>query len=67
MRIPTKTAKGVRGGRGMMLLESLWLTLLLVWFAAGAHIAVVKYWNRKLDDLQSERLRYDGLKEKYHN
>lgn len=62
MRIPIAPI-GKLGARGVVLFETIWLTVLLVWFSAGAHIALVKFWNRKLDRLQEERMRYDGQRE----
>ncbi len=45
---------------GVILWETLWILTIFVWWTLGAQIAVTKYWNRKLQKLQKERLSYDG-------
>jgi hypothetical protein len=49
--------------KGMFLIDAIGSVLIFVCLLAGMHIALVKFWNKKLSELQSSRLNYDGEKE----
>lgn len=49
--------------RGAVLYETLFLSVVLLGLLIGMHGALIKFWNHKLETLQSQRSRYDGVEE----
>ena len=50
-----------RGIKGLIFFEALIFVTIYVAGLGGMHLAMVKYWNHRLEKLQKTRLPYDGV------
>jgi len=48
---------------GVVLYETIWLVFVFAVLLGGTHLALIGFAQRKLTELQNERLRYDGSRQ----
>ena len=52
----------LRNNQGAVLVETVLAAMFWGALIAGTHMAVIRYWNQRLDDLDQTRTIFDGIR-----